>query len=311
MVDKQLSKEEANPDHRIGFRNELDCKLEYLIKQRGDRRKGVAFKRPTVSSQETLAQHLGINNSTVGRWREAGTIPSLAVHAQTIASTFDCDEQSFKNDDCNTFKAKCGANTVSWGRLLSRAKPDLSAVQPVPKPPIVRAAGLEHRLEHLDQLTIVRPGQAFTVELPGDGNGWAPTHWAEWHVLMFCGDRGGYLNWLPSYGGTHEFGGMDRFPKASRRIAVPRGGGQQLIAHKTASGEHDVVAIVSRDSISKELRGELMKPLRNAELQPILDQLAAWVMPRLDIEPEPEAAILRGLFFVGHHETQTARLEEQ
>ena len=284
---------------------DLEAKLDYLVRVRGDRRRGAAARNRRVTSKPSLAVELGVDNATIWRWEQGGRIPNLALHAPMIAAIFDCDEQSFRRDDLATFAAKCEGGTVGWGRLLSRAVIDLSAIRPVPS---LRKADLAGGLQDRD-LPIVEPGQAFEVEFPGGAAERAPAHWAGWHVLMFNGDRDGYLNWLPRHKATQEFGGLDRFPRAARSIVAPRAGGRALTAGETAWGEHDVVLVVSRDPIPTELEAELMKPLLNAALQPALDELARWVMPRLDLEPEPEAAILRGLFFIGTQGERAGKAE--
>ncbi len=226
------------------------------------------------------------------RWKKNSCIPRLAVYGPKIATIFDCDEQSFRNDPYPVFRAKCEAKIDNWASVLSRATLDLAAVRPSSYG--ARQADLEGELD--DDLPTVAPGQAFTIKFPSDPDAVESARWVDWHVLIFNGDSGGYLNWLPRHDTTQEFRGLDRFPRASRCLTAPRAGFRPLTPGKRASGEHDIVFIVSRDRIPEELEGKFRADPRNAELQPYLDQLAVWLVPRLQ---RGEAAAMRGLYFVG------------
>jgi hypothetical protein len=162
-----------------------------------------------------------------------------------------------------------------------------------------RHAGLPgDDLVERDNIPIVAPGQAFSVEFQSPRHHNDATAWAGWHVLMFNGDRDGYLNWMPRYKAEPEFTGTDRFPTGFASIAVPRFGSRPLIAGKRAWGEHDVILVVSRDPIPPELEAALEQPLVNAALEPTLNLLAIWLADRMAKEV-PEADIVRGPFFVG------------
>lgn len=220
-------------------------------------------------------------------------IPKIAIHAPIIAHIFDIDEMSFREDSFSTFKSKCQMKLFNWGRVLAFATPDLKAVQPVRF--AVRQSDLKREL--CDELTVITPLQPFTVKLPSNPDQIDTARWANWHVLLFSGDRDGYMNWVPRHNTTQEFGGKDRFPRDSRSLTIPRAGRDPLVAGRTASGEHDVVMIVSRDRIPLELELQFQKKLYNAQLQPFLDKLAIWLFPRLE---EQAAAVVRALYFVGN-----------
>ncbi len=279
-----------------GYVPDLDQKLEYLIIERGDRRPK-ARREFDVADQGTLAAALGVNSSQLTRWRQDSRIPRLAFYTPKIAEIFDCDGQSFRIDDYLTFRTKCEANQTTWGRLVHGARVALDAIRPAGWQG--RAVGLEgDPLVERDNLPIVAPGQGFCVEFESPRNAQGKALWAGWHVLMFAGDRDGYLNWMPRYKTTPEFAGIERFPSHLISIVVPRPGGRPLTAGSRAWGEHDVVLVASRDRISPELEAALAEPVANAALEPNLNLLAGWLALRM-AKPVPEAALIRGPFFVG------------
>jgi hypothetical protein len=77
----------ASAEPLSGTVPELDCKLGYLITERGDRRQGeVARKKiKNVTSQDALAQELGVDNGAITRWRQANRIPKLSFYTPLIA----------------------------------------------------------------------------------------------------------------------------------------------------------------------------------------------------------------------------------
>ena len=270
--------------------------LSTLIHERGDRR-SKAQREFEVVDQGTLAEALGVNSSQLTRWRKDSRIPRLAFYTPKIAEIFDCDGQSFRIDDYPTFRAKCEANQTTWGRLVHGAQVALDAIRPAAWRG--RAAGLEgDPLVERDNLPIVAPGQAFSVEFESPRDAQDKAIWAGWHVLLFAGDRDGYLNWMPRYKAELEFKGTERFPTTFTSIALPRPGGRLLTAGPRTWGEHDVVLVVSRDRISPELETALAQPVANAALDPSLNLLASWLAVRM-AKPVPEAALIRGPFFVG------------
>ena len=256
-------------EDRPGYVPDLHAKLDYLIKERGDRRPVGNRKLVHVTTQDALAAALFTHSSTIGRWREAGRIPNLSTYQNRIAEIFDCDIGSFKRDSFEEFKRKCeAANVLSWDRLV-QGSPVLgvvsSVVVPAAPPPQMRHAGPEGEDWDDDSTPILQPQEAFRVEFTPPGG--APA-WIGWHVLLFSREGSHYLNWLPRFAGNPAFMNIERVPSLYRGdLHLPQVGGQLRVGRR-ARGEHDVVLIVSRAPVSVELHQALARAEEGAALQP-------------------------------------------
>ena len=293
----------SQPERRVGYVPDLDVKLDYLVRERGGHGLDEHGRRTKakISVMQDLADTLGVNNGNVTRWRQESRIPHLAQHILKIAVAFDIDGGSFRNDSFVRFKQACELNRPSWGRLLfgPRTAVDFTAIKPIRSGPSfdVRIADLEGYLDD-EPMPLLTSGETFEVEFTDHGCKNGRSAWANWHVLIFSGDRGGYLTLMPRHRQTEEFRGADRFPVQFKSLTIPQRAGQRLKVGPTSFGEHEVVLVLTRDPVPPEMEAVFCTSAKNKELEPSLDELATWLESRLG-GVTPEAAVVRAPYFVG------------
>lgn len=281
---------------------DLAEKLEYLLKVRGGDVSG--WKHRRVTSQRLLSQALSemrvpTDEPTIARWKRHGDIPNLVRVAPKIAEIFNCDEASFRREDYITFVEKTEGKQVSWDQLVASAAVVGSIAEmssPTHAQPHMQmrvAIPTDVRFDD-EELPSLPRGARIAAVLPVPQLQALRMSGSIRHVLLFSGDRDGYLNWLPRFRSSKAFFNLEAIGPSVNEIRLPSLGGELKLTEQS-SDRHDIVLVVSGDPLPPGLRGALEAPVQNAGLRDALESLTRWLVPRLT---SGEAAICHRPYFV-------------
>lgn len=281
---------------------DLRQKLEYLFRlpvHGACRQTGSAVPLNTQSNLALVLPDEGdspgksLDRATLSRWLKDSRIPRASLYVPQICELYGCDERSFLDDSFELFCRTLEARPRNWPDLVATASDRGVTIQERSNsllcPRGVSIDGEDPRPPEV--LPSVRSGAEIEISFTSPGGVEQP-RWADWHMLLFCGDKEGWVNWWPRYGTNKAFRDLGRFPRDGQ-LHLPRIGGQ-LKVYDDAEGPHQVVLMVSREPVQDKLADRLRQEIPVKELERVLDRLAEWYFSARSCE------IVRGRFEVVH-----------